>query len=114
MSLNVKFLLARKSLPFGAIFLALASHGASVFFDFNTNPTTSGLLTLYGNATWQATGGVGSTTNANDGYLQVTPSSSNQRGAVVFADFDNGKSIEAFTFEADVRIGNGSTPPADG
>jgi uncharacterized repeat protein (TIGR03806 family) len=33
---------------------------------------------------------------------------------VVFSDFDNGKTIEAFTFEADVRIGNGSTPPADG
>src|SRR6266853_1486582 len=94
--------------------LALACRAGSAFFDFNADPTSSGLVTLYGSATWQPTGGVGATTNANDGYLQVTPSSAGQRGAVVFADFDNGQVIEAFTFEADVRIGNGSTPPADG
>lgn len=87
---------------------------ATAFFDFNSDPTTSGQLTLYGSATWQATGGIGAATNANDGFVEVTPSNSNQRGAVVFTDFDNGKVIEAFTFDADVRIGNGTTPPADG
>ena len=38
----------------------------------------------------------------------------NMRGAVVFADFDNGAIIKAFTFDADVRIGNGTAQPADG
>src|SRR5882724_10590944 len=98
----------------GNLLLALSGQGGSAFFNFNTNPTASGQLTLYGSATWQSTGGAGAATNASDGYVQITPSSGNQRGAVVFADFDNGKMIQAFTFEADVRIGNGSTPPADG
>ncbi len=98
----------------GTLILAWASPAASVFFDFNSDPTASGQLTLYGSANWQATGGAGAATNANDGYLEITPSAGNERGAVVFADFDNGKIIEAFTFDADVRIGNGTTPPADG
>jgi uncharacterized repeat protein (TIGR03806 family) len=98
-----------------AIFLVAPSgRGASVFFNFNTNPVASGLLTLYGNATWQPSGGAGAATNASDGYLQITPSARDQRGAIVFADFDNGKMIQAFTFEADVRIGNGTAAPADG
>lgn len=97
-----------------SLFLALASPAASAFFNFNSDPTASGQLTLYGSATWQPADGAGSLTNANDGFIEVTPSVSNQRGAVVFADFDNGKVIEAFTFAADVRIGNGSTSPADG
>ena len=98
----------------GLLLLCLTGRAATAFFDFNSDPTASGLLTLYGSATWVPGGGVGAATNANDGFLQVTPSSSNQRGAVVFADFDNGKVIEAFTFDAAVRIGNGSAAPADG
>ena len=44
-------------------------------------------------------GGAGASTNGADGYIEVTPSAGNQRGAVVFADFDNGQMIKAFTFE---------------
>jgi uncharacterized repeat protein (TIGR03806 family) len=91
-----------------------ACWAGSAFFTFNTDPTVSGLLQLYGNANWHSSGGAGASTNGADGYIEVTPSAGNQRGAVVFADFDNGQMIKAFTFEADVRIGNGSTPPADG
>ena len=98
----------------GILLLALACPGATASFNFNSNPSASGLLTLYGSANWQSTGGAGSATNASDGFVEVTPSAGNQRGAVVFADFDNGKIIQAFTFDADVRIGNGSTTPADG
>jgi uncharacterized repeat protein (TIGR03806 family) len=105
---------AIRCLTAGVLLFALPVWGGSAFFNFNSNPTTSGLLTLYGNASWQPTGGAGSATNASDGYLQVTPSAGNQRGAIVFADFDNGQMIKAFTFEADVRIGNGTTSPADG
>ena len=107
------FALARLLLA-GGLLLPGAGRAASALFNFNTDPTASGQLTTYGSATWQSTGGAGAATNANDGYLEVTPSSGNQRGAIVFADFDSGKSIEAFTFDADLRIGNGSTQPADG
>jgi hypothetical protein len=90
------------------------AHAASAFFNFNSDPAAGGLVKLYGIANWQASGGAGAATNGNDGFLEITPSSGNQRGAVVFADFDSGAIIKAFTFEADVRIGNGSSPPADG
>src|SRR6516164_4393463 len=79
--------------------LALKSQAASVLFDFNSDPTTSGLLTLFGTSTWVPSGGVGSSTNANDGYLQVTAAAGSQRGAIVFSDFDGGQVVQAFTFE---------------
>jgi hypothetical protein len=94
--------------------LALNSQAASVFFDFNSDPTTNGLLTIDGTSTWVSSGGVGSATNANDGYLQVTSATGGQRGAIVFADFDSGSVVQAFSFDMDVRIGNGTQPPADG
>jgi uncharacterized repeat protein (TIGR03806 family) len=83
-------------------------------FNFNTNPSGSGLLTIYGNADWQATGGAGAATNASDGFLEITTSAGGQRSAVVFADFDSGAALKAFTFDADLRIGNGTASPADG
>ena len=86
----------------------------SAFFDFNSDPTQNGQLTLFGNGAWQSSGGVGSATNANDGYLVVTASQSSQRSAIVFADIDQGEVVAAFTFEADFRIGNGTQNPADG
>jgi hypothetical protein len=92
-------------------FVTLACEAGSAFFDFNTNPTASGALKLYGNANWYSSGGAGASTNASDGYIEVTSSAGGQRGAVVFADFDNGQMVKAFTFEADVRIGNGSAQP---
>src|SRR5260221_6670718 len=87
---------------------------ATASFNFNSNPTASGTLTLYGNANWQSTGGSGAATNTTDGFIEVTPSAGGMRGAVVFSDFDNGAIIKAFTFDADVRIGNGTAQPADG
>jgi hypothetical protein len=97
------------------LFLTSSVNAASVYFDFNTSePFDNGSLTPYGSANWQPTGGTGAATNASDGYFEMTPSLGSQRGAVVFADFDNGAIIGAFTFEADVRIGNGSLRPADG
>src|SRR5882672_145445 len=96
------------------LLVSVKVYAGSAFFNFNTDPTASGLLSLYGNATWKTTGGAGAATNASDGYLEVTPSIGGQRGAIVFSDFDSGAMIKAFTFEADVRIGNGTAMPADG
>jgi uncharacterized repeat protein (TIGR03806 family) len=94
--------------------LAISAPAASVFFNLNTNPAASGQLTLYGNASWISTNGAGAATNASDGFLEITPSAGGQRGAIVFADFESGGSIRAYTFDADLRIGNGTANPADG
>jgi hypothetical protein len=96
------------------VLAAATAHASTQFFDFNSDPTTSGLLTLYGNGVWQSTDGAGAATNANDGYLQVTAAVGSQRTVIVFADFDNGAVISGFTFDADLRIGNGTSSPADG
>src|SRR5438132_113984 len=105
---------ATRILGGGLLLTPFFARAGSAFFDFNTDPTANALLAIYGNASWLPTGGAGTATNLNDGYLQITPSAGGQRGAVVFADFDTGAIIKAFTFEADVRIGNGSATPADG
>ncbi len=102
------------------LFIALASGllctGAAVAgtatFDFNSDPTASGLLQLFGKATWQPDGGVTGATG--DGYLVVTDAAGSQSSTIVFADFDHGEVVQAFTFEADLRIGNGTQNPADG
>ena len=90
------------------------SWGASVLFDFNEDPQLSGLLTNYGNASWISWGGVGSSTNASDGWLEITSATGSRSSAIVFQDFDNGAVVQGFTFECDLRIGNGTADPADG
>ena len=101
---------------FTSLALAWAANApaASVTFDFNSDPTTSGQLTLYGSALWMASNGVGVATNVDDGYVQLTPAVNSLSGAVIFSDFDSGAVVQGFTFTADVRIGNGSSTPADG
>jgi hypothetical protein len=90
-----------------------ASWASTHFFDFNTDPTTSGLLTITGAGTWQPSGGAGAATNANDGYLVISAGTS-QSTQIIFSDFDVGSVVQGFTFEADLRIGNGTLSPADG
>jgi hypothetical protein len=87
---------------------------STVVFDFNTDPALSGLLTTYGSAIWVASGGPGNATNSNDGYLQITDAAVGERSAIVFADFDGGSVVQGFTFDADLRVGNGTAQPADG
>src|SRR5438552_8546005 len=106
--------LARQVLLLNLWLMAVGARAGSVVFDFNSDPSASGLLTLYGNANWISTGGAGAVTNASDGYLEITTSAAGQRGAIVFTDFDSGASIRAYTFDADVRIGYGTSSPADG
>jgi len=93
---------------------AASAHAGSAFFDFNSDPAASGLLTNYNNAFWSSFDGAGYATNANDGYLVITDGNKSQRGTIIFADIDNGQVVKAFTFEADLRIGNGTQNPADG
>jgi hypothetical protein len=90
-----------------------AAQAGSFFFDFNTDPTLNGLLTINGSGSWQASGGAGAATNANDGYLVIS-SGTSQSTTIIFSDFDAGSVVQGFTFEADLRIGNGTLAPADG
>ena len=108
---------AKRKLVLGlasGLLCAGAAFGGTASFDFNSDPTASGQLQLFGNAVWTPTGGIGSSTNDSDGYLQVTAAVGSQRSAIVFADFDQGEVVQAFTFEGDFRIGNGTQAPADG
>ncbi len=96
--------------------LALAAQGwaGTAYFDFNQDPALTGSFTNYGNAVWFSYDGVGAATNATDGFLQITANQGSQRSAIIFQDFDNGAVVQGFTFECDLRIGNGSGDPADG
>ncbi|MBU6401418.1 MAG: hypothetical protein KGS61_13965, partial [Verrucomicrobia bacterium] len=109
--------------------------------DFNTDPTTilnfggslwDGVTTSHtGTAHWVPSGGagpIGTTANGpvlgqtNDGFLQMTfgdPTcsgtlGSSEIGGVLFTNFDGNLIVQAFTFECDLRIGNGQPNPADG
>ncbi len=90
-----------------------SAQAGSFFFDFNADPVASGEMTITGSGYWNAIGGVGSSTNDSDGYLNLSYATS-QSTRIIFADFDTGSVVQAFTFEADLRIGNGSQSPADG
>lgn len=121
-----------------------AAYGGQKTYDFNTDPTPvlnfGGTLwdgsthTTTGSANWQSSGGagpIGNTTNGpvkgvnGDGFLQLTFAtatcgaspvvlSSALSGCVLFDDFDQGLVVAGFTFEADLRIGDGQPNPADG
>ncbi|MBU6401516.1 MAG: hypothetical protein KGS61_14460, partial [Verrucomicrobia bacterium] len=109
--------------------------------DFNTDP--SGILNFGGSlwdgvttshtgtAHWVPSGGAGAfgtTTNGptlghtNDGFLQLTfgdplcagTLGTYEIGGVLFTNFDGNLIVQAFTFECDLRIGNGNPNPADG
>jgi hypothetical protein len=124
------------------LLVTASAHAGSFKIDFSTDPSTNlnfggslwdgATTTGTGSANWQTNGGAGpygnTTTNTavlgvtNDGFLQLTFAdhdcasnlSSSLTGGVLFNDFDNGLVVAAFTFEADLRIGNGQPNPADG
>jgi hypothetical protein len=120
---------------------AASAHAGTFQTDFSTDPSTNlnfggslwdGVTTTgTGSANWQTNGGAGkfgSTSSGpvlgvtNDGFLQLTFADHNCEsnlstslcGGVLFDDFDNGLVVAAFTFDADLRIGNGNPSPADG
>jgi len=100
---------------------AATVQASTTFIDFNSDPVAAGLITSITGAgaggsggTWEPSGGIGAATNANDGFLQITGPLNSQSGIAIFPDFDNGALVEAFTFDCWVRIGNGTSTPADG
>lgn len=94
--------------------LALASigicnlHAAEFILDFNTDPEGIGVDFL-GTSEWRDEGGVD-----NSGYLSVTDNLNSQIGAIIFPDFEDGNTVSAFSISAQIRVGGGTAPPADG
>lgn len=96
---------------------SLSALAGSASWDFNSDPTTGATpLVLMGNGSgggdWMSSGGV--TGGDSDGYLSISGPATGQWAKIIFPDIDGGKVIAAFTFECMLRIGNGSTTPADG
>ncbi len=81
-----------------------------VSLDFSTDPADRG-VEFFGVSEWRQTGGV-----ANSGYLKVTDAAGGERGAIVFPDLSNpaGSALSSFQISADLRVGGGTSDPADG
>jgi hypothetical protein len=100
--------------------LALAGAGASAVhagvttINFNSDPAATGLYRELGNGAseWRASGGASGA--ANDGYLSGNDARGGQQWCLVFKDLEAGLVVQAFKFEADLRIGGGTARPADG
>ena len=80
-------------------------------YDFTQDP--SSVLKITSNVTdpWRSTGG------NPGGYLAITDAANSLNSVIIFPDIDAGKLVNAFTFDADLRLGNGtgnSGRPADG
>jgi hypothetical protein len=101
------------------LFLAAATlpaRAGSFFSDFNSGALPPGTHTN-SNITSGGTGGAylelldGVT---NSGCLKITKSINSQNGSFVLDDLDNGSPIAGFDMSFNVRIGGGTSTPADG
>lgn len=91
---------------------AWSAQAGTATFNFNSDPSLDGASTNYGASVWVPDGGV--TGAVGDGWLQLTAAGGGQSSSILFEDFDAGSVVKAFTFEVDLRIGNGTQSPADG
>lgn len=109
------------------------ANASTNFFDFNTDPSSYLNVTRGGDngelaamaGAWFPSGGSpleqGVGNQSTNGYLAITQTTSDpiftahgMSSVIIFDDFDPGLIVAGFTFACDVRIGGGSTTPADG
>ncbi len=76
-------------------------------YDATSDPQPPGAA-LYGNAVIELSGGFAG------GALKLTKAAGNQKGTFLIEDLDGGAAVNAFTATFKVRVGGGTTPPADG
>ena len=91
---------------------ALSAQAGSFFSDFNSGALPTGTHTnagSLGGAYLELSGGVG-----DSGCLKITKNINGQNGSLVLDDLDSGNPIYGFDISFNVRIGGGSSPPADG
>jgi hypothetical protein len=90
-----------------AAFVCSRAGAAKFDLDFETDPENLG-VEFFGTAEYREDGG------NPGGYLSVTDAFNDQRGAIVFPDLENGAALTAFSISADLRVGGGTSRPADG
>jgi hypothetical protein len=105
---------------FAAAWMLGTSHAGTNTYYFNSPNSTNG-LTIFsqgGGGYLRPSGGspndpqvTGPSTN---GCFVLTDAVNDQRGIILFPDFDSGLVVKAFKFSGDMRIGAGSGSPADG
>ncbi|MHB8523908.1 MAG: OmpL47-type beta-barrel domain-containing protein [Limisphaerales bacterium] len=79
--------------------------------NFDSDPAADSSLQIFGNgATWYSHDGH----PATGGFLRLTPAVPSQIGGILLPDVSAGQAVSGFTFECDVRVGNGTETPADG
>ena len=81
--------------------------GQMVTFDFESDP--SRVIKQFGHSEWRASGG-----KEGGGYLSITDPLFGQRGAIQVSPLFEGVLNGAFSIKADLRVGGGTQPPADG
>ncbi len=89
---------------------AYNARACDVFFDFNgVDPQTliPPPYDQFGNAGWVDNGD-------GTGFLRLTDAGNGQVSVVVFHDCDNGAIIGSFAIDMDIRLGGGTSRPADG
>lgn len=82
--------------------------------NFNDGATPAG-TTLYGNNGDNASGVIETSGGVdNSGCLKLTKAVNGKTGSLIIEDLDGGNTVNSFTANFKVRIGGGSSPPADG
>src|SRR5215470_5038080 len=104
----------RRCLQTGLLLAAasLSARAGTFTNDFNSGALPPGTATnanTAGGAFLETTGGVG-----NSGCLKLTKNINSQNGSFILDDLDAGQPIYGFDATFKLRIGGGSTPPADG
>jgi hypothetical protein len=92
--------------------LALSAQAGSFTTDFNSGALPSGTHTnanVNGGAYLELTGGIG-----DSGCLKLTKNINGQNGSFILDDLDAGAPIYGFDVSFKLRIGGGSSSPADG
>jgi hypothetical protein len=89
---------------------ALPLKAGQAFWDLN-DPSQVDDFILVGN---NPDSGVWLQDDDGNGFIRVTAAADGRTGAILFPDFDEGLVVKAFEFEMDVRLGDGTNPPADG
>ena len=99
--------------------LGTSQAGTNTYY-FNSPNSTNGLtiFTEGGGGYLRSSGGSPTDPEVTDpstnGCFVITDAAAYQRGIIILPDFDLGLAVRAFKFSCDVRIGAGSSSPADG
>jgi len=88
---------------------ALTASAATYTNDFNTDPVSDPNLIIRAPSIWRATGSYD-----NSGYMSINDAINGVQGTIVLPDIDAGTVVNSFKFYSKIRIGGGTTRPADG